>query len=191
MHSQLLAVSEGLTVLPPSSLTPAVVNAMRQNVAYEHGSHMKAKARANLLSGVIPLPPGTGRGRVKAVAFTRPSVGTPTEEPPAQRVRVDQPVRVALTDNQLAALASMAAERRPLGCLLATKMSPGEALNRAKNGACLLCLQNGHRATQCHLRAANPTVVSVWFNRYRGKVQALRDGRSMAPLPAAPLPKQD
>ena len=85
----------------------------------------------------------------------------------------------------------MAAERRPLGCLLATKMSPGEALNRAKNGACLLCLQNGHRATQCHLRAANPTVVSVWFNRYRGKVQALRDGRPMAPLPAAPLPKQD
>jgi hypothetical protein len=157
-------------------------------VTTEHGAQERWHLNA---PGVIPLPPGTGRGRGKTITFGRPSEGGPNEEPPAQRARVDQPVRVALTDNQLAALASMATERRPLGCLLATKMSPSEALNRAKNGACLLCLQNGHRATHCQLRTANPKVVNSWFNRYRGKVQALRDGLPMPPLPAAQPPKQD
>ena len=189
MHSQLQAVSEGLTV-PPTTPAQPVVNALGHYPAHDYNSNKSSNTRLNLRPGINPLIPGNGRGRGKSVEYGRPSDGAPTGEPPAQRARTEAPVRVALNDNQLAALASMAAERRPLGCLLANPMPPGEALSRAKKGACLLCLQNGHRATKCHLRATNPQVVNVWFNRYRGKVQALRDGRPMPPLTAAQPPKQ-
>ena len=98
MHSQLQAVSEGLTVLPPSSLTPAVVNAMRQYVAYEYGSHMKAKARLNLLSGSYSTTSWNWPGSCQSCSVHGdPRTVLRLKSPLHNGFVRMQPVRVALT----------------------------------------------------------------------------------------------